>query len=129
MTACPACGQPNPEAARFCNSCGTALGVSGAAREERKVVSVVFADLVGSTAAAERSDPEDVRAMLAAHYERGAARSWSGSGARSRSSSVTPWWPSSGHRWSTRMTPSAPSGPPSRSATRHGMPGSSCASR
>jgi class 3 adenylate cyclase len=73
MIACPACGQSNPEAARFCNACGTALDATSAphaTREERKVVSVVFADLVGSTAAAERSDPEDVRAMLAAHYER-----------------------------------------------------------
>ena len=54
MIACPACGQGNPEAARYCNSCGAALVVSasahGSGREERKVVLVVFADLVGSTA-------------------------------------------------------------------------------
>jgi len=53
---------------RFCAGCGAALEAPSAPREERKVVSVVFADLVGSTAVAERSDPEDVRAMLAAHH-------------------------------------------------------------
>jgi class 3 adenylate cyclase/tetratricopeptide (TPR) repeat protein len=41
-----------------------------ARREERKVVSVVFVDLVGSTARAESSDPEDVRALLRIYHER-----------------------------------------------------------
>lgn len=70
VSVCATCGHENPEDARFCNGCGATLGVVAAPREERKVVSVVFADLVGSTAMAEQSDPEDVRAMLAAHYER-----------------------------------------------------------
>ncbi|MFN2471802.1 MAG: AAA family ATPase [Gaiellaceae bacterium] len=39
-------------------------------REERKVVSIVFVDLVGSTARAETSDPEDVRALLRVYHER-----------------------------------------------------------
>jgi class 3 adenylate cyclase/tetratricopeptide (TPR) repeat protein len=43
---------------------------AAAAREERKVVSVVFVDLVGSTARAESSDPEDVRALLRVYHER-----------------------------------------------------------
>jgi class 3 adenylate cyclase len=49
--------------------CGTAL-VPGAApaREERKVVTILFTDLVGSTARAEGLDPEDVRATLSAYY-------------------------------------------------------------
>jgi class 3 adenylate cyclase/tetratricopeptide (TPR) repeat protein len=67
---CPSCGHENAEGARFCNECGAALRPSSAPREERKVVSIVFADLVGSTAAAEQSDPEDVRAVLAAHHAR-----------------------------------------------------------
>jgi class 3 adenylate cyclase len=67
---CPSCGRDNPQDARFCNRCGGDLATASAPRQERKVVSVVFADLVGSTAIGERSDPEDVRAMLAAHYER-----------------------------------------------------------
>jgi class 3 adenylate cyclase len=71
VSTCPACGQPNPEGARFCNACATPLsGESPARREERKVVTVVFADLVGFTARAERLDPEDVRALLSPYHER-----------------------------------------------------------
>jgi class 3 adenylate cyclase/tetratricopeptide (TPR) repeat protein len=51
--------------------CGTALVADAApAREERKVVTVLFCDLVGSTARAEGADPEDVRALLSAYHER-----------------------------------------------------------
>jgi class 3 adenylate cyclase/tetratricopeptide (TPR) repeat protein len=71
MLACPQCGRESADDASFCAGCGAHLGVAAtSAREERKVVSVVFADLVGSTALAEQSDPEDVRAMLAAHHAR-----------------------------------------------------------
>ena len=69
MSVCPVCGQENPAAARFCNACGAAL-TSEPAREERKVVSVLFADLVGFTSRAEALDPEDVRALLAPYWER-----------------------------------------------------------
>ncbi len=69
MIVCSHCGFESADEARFCASCGTAFAPA-VRREERKVVSVVFVDLVGSTAAAERSDPEDVRAMLAAHHSR-----------------------------------------------------------
>jgi class 3 adenylate cyclase/tetratricopeptide (TPR) repeat protein len=68
---CPACGRENPAESRFCNGCGSPLEEAAApAREERKVVTVVFADLVGSTARADRLDPEDVRAILAPYHER-----------------------------------------------------------
>jgi class 3 adenylate cyclase/tetratricopeptide (TPR) repeat protein len=68
---CSACGQENPERARFCNSCGAPLGAEHeAAREERKVVTVFFADLVGFTGRAEQLDPEDVRGMLSPYYAR-----------------------------------------------------------
>ncbi|HKX48472.1 MAG TPA: adenylate/guanylate cyclase domain-containing protein [Gaiellaceae bacterium] len=71
MAACPSCGSENAATAKFCSECGTALGVAAArGREERKVVSVVFVDLVGSTARAESSDPEDVRALLRVYHER-----------------------------------------------------------
>ncbi len=70
MTTCAACGTECADGSRFCASCGSPLGEPGTPREERKVVTVVFADLVGSTALAESSDPEDVRAMLAAHHSR-----------------------------------------------------------
>jgi len=66
---CPNCGQENPAGARFCFSCGTAFAES-AAREERKVVTVLFADLVGFTSRAEQMDPEDVRALLAPYHQR-----------------------------------------------------------
>jgi class 3 adenylate cyclase/tetratricopeptide (TPR) repeat protein len=63
MASCPRCGQGNRPDARFCDACGTALTPPIPPREERKVVSVLFADLVGFTATAERLDPEDVRAL------------------------------------------------------------------
>src|SRR3954452_6288406 len=71
MAACSKCGEENPERARFCWSCGAALGEPHAdAREERKVVTVLFCDLVGFTAASERADPEDVRARIRPYHAR-----------------------------------------------------------
>ncbi|MGI8606518.1 MAG: ATP-binding protein, partial [Gaiellaceae bacterium] len=71
MLVCPACGQENPEGFRFCGSCGKPVGgETQRQREERKVVTVLFADLVGFTGRAERLDPEDVRAMLSPYYAR-----------------------------------------------------------
>jgi len=71
MAACASCGQENPEGARFCNACAAPLaGKRSEAREERKIVTVLFADLVGFTARAERLDPEDVRAILNPYYTR-----------------------------------------------------------
>jgi class 3 adenylate cyclase/tetratricopeptide (TPR) repeat protein len=61
---CPACGETNPARSRFCSSCGTRLEDAGAVREERKLVSVLFVDLVGFTARSDRADPEDVRDVL-----------------------------------------------------------------
>src|SRR6478752_4220572 len=69
MPVCPVCNQENTETARFCSACGAAL-TSEPPREERKVVSVLFADLVGFTSRAEQLDPEDVRAVLAPYWER-----------------------------------------------------------
>ena len=71
MRTCPRCGRENPDDVRFCGDCGLDLNAAAApaSREERKVVTVVFADLVGSTARAERLDPEDVRAILAPYHE------------------------------------------------------------
>jgi class 3 adenylate cyclase/tetratricopeptide (TPR) repeat protein len=66
---CSTCHQPNPSEARFCAGCGAELAVGGARREERKVITALFADLVGFTSRAERLDVEDVRAMLAPYHE------------------------------------------------------------
>jgi class 3 adenylate cyclase len=70
MLACANCGQENPDVARFCLACGTPVVDSGVAREERKIVTVLFADLVGFTSRAEQLDPEDVRAMLSPYFGR-----------------------------------------------------------
>jgi len=70
MPLCPACGQDNPEIARFCLACGAALtDAPQPRREERRIVTVVFVDLVGFTAQSERLDPEDVQAFLSPYHQ------------------------------------------------------------
>jgi class 3 adenylate cyclase len=69
VSVCPSCGQENPEIARFCLHCGTALATV-THREERRVVTVLFVDIVGFTSRAEQLDPEDVRSFLTPYYER-----------------------------------------------------------
>jgi class 3 adenylate cyclase/tetratricopeptide (TPR) repeat protein len=69
VVTCPACGQENPDGFRLCGMCGASLAPADAStREERKVVTILFTDLVGSTARAEGLDPEDVRATLSRYY-------------------------------------------------------------
>ena len=68
IAVCAACREENPAAARFCLACGTPL-VEVVPRDERRVVTVIFVDLVSFTARAERLDPEDVRAVLAPYHE------------------------------------------------------------
>jgi len=69
MATCAVCGQENPAGARFCFACGASFETpSEAAEEERRIVSVVFVDLVGFTGRAEQLDPEDVRAVLAPYH-------------------------------------------------------------
>src|SRR5204863_10190578 len=71
MVMCPSCGQQNPEGARFCNACASPLQADERALgEERKIVTVVFVDLVGFTAQAEQLDPEDVRGLLSPYHAR-----------------------------------------------------------
>jgi len=78
MVVCPQCGVENPDGFRFCGGCASPLAATHSAeRRERRVVSVVFADLVGYTRRSERLDVEDVeqflapyRAMLAGCAER-----------------------------------------------------------
>ncbi|TML97613.1 MAG: zinc-ribbon domain-containing protein [Actinobacteria bacterium] len=69
MTTCPNCGAENPEGFRFCGSCGTALAETPRAREVRKTVTVLFCDVVGSTALGERVDPEPLRRLMGSYYE------------------------------------------------------------
>ena len=70
MIVCPSCGEENPEHARFCHACGASLAEPVSGGEERKVVSVLFVDLVGFTDRSDRADPEDVRATLRPYHER-----------------------------------------------------------
>jgi class 3 adenylate cyclase len=71
MTACPACGKENPEGFSFCGYCSAALELAQPSQaEERKIVSVLFCDLVGFTTASESADPEDVRARLVPYHAR-----------------------------------------------------------
>ncbi len=63
MRACPNCGESNPDRASFCLACGSPL-VSRISQAERKIVTVLFCDLVGFTQRSDRADPEDVKATL-----------------------------------------------------------------
>jgi class 3 adenylate cyclase/tetratricopeptide (TPR) repeat protein len=65
---CSSCHHPNAPDARFCAGCGAELIPVTARREERKIITTLFADLVGFTSRAEQMDVEDVRAMLAPYH-------------------------------------------------------------
>jgi class 3 adenylate cyclase/tetratricopeptide (TPR) repeat protein len=72
---CPSCGSANPPTDRFCGECGTALTTAAAPAPsmgpaaERRLVSVLFADLVGFTTASEDRDPEETRELLSRYFE------------------------------------------------------------
>jgi predicted ATPase/class 3 adenylate cyclase len=92
LVVCPNCGTVNPPAAKFCIECGTALqareqsenGQQSLTRaneysqplpltltnppEERRVVTIMFADIIGSTPLADHMDPEDLRAILSGYF-------------------------------------------------------------
>src|ERR1700749_2570563 len=65
---CASCGAQNRGGARFCDVCGTALAAAPA-REQRKVVTILFCDVSGSTAFAESRDPEAVRTVMARYFD------------------------------------------------------------
>src|SRR5215211_2364400 len=84
MARCATCGEANPAGKRFCGDCGAALEATAAADRvappvspfadrapvaERRLVSVLFADLVGFTAASEGRDAEDTRELLSRYFE------------------------------------------------------------
>jgi class 3 adenylate cyclase/tetratricopeptide (TPR) repeat protein len=69
MLVCPSCGRENPDGFKFCGFCTAPLDTAPAAPpEERKVVSILFVDLVGFTARSHAADPEDVRAALGPYH-------------------------------------------------------------
>src|SRR5205085_10816346 len=57
------------EAFKFCSECGVSLTEMLPSREVRKTVTVVFADVTGSTALGERLDPESLRRVLARYFD------------------------------------------------------------
>ena len=63
MLTCPSCSHENREGAKFCEECAAKLGAAPV-REERKVITALFCDLVGSTALGERLDAEDISRLL-----------------------------------------------------------------
>ena len=69
MTVCPNCGKENVEDAVFCAYCGTSLSTKPPS-EERRFLTILFADLVGFTAESDEADPEDVRARLVPYHQR-----------------------------------------------------------
>ncbi|HEV8402516.1 MAG TPA: adenylate/guanylate cyclase domain-containing protein, partial [Candidatus Limnocylindrales bacterium] len=69
MVACSDCSTPNPDVARFCMSCGATLAAPEPSREARKVVTVVFADITGSTGLGERLDPEAFRSIMGRWFD------------------------------------------------------------
>jgi class 3 adenylate cyclase/tetratricopeptide (TPR) repeat protein len=69
---CPSCGEGNPERARFCLICGAALSAEGAgerAHETRRRVTVLFADVAGSTNIGEQLDPEALREVMQRYFD------------------------------------------------------------
>ena len=70
MKRCPSCGEENADKARFCQNCATPLGeAEGVAPDVRRVVTIVFADVTGSTSLGERLDPEALRRVMGRYFD------------------------------------------------------------
>ena len=69
METCASCGAPLAADGRFCPACGAAVERRPPPADERKVATMLFADLVGSTALADSEDPERTRVILDRFYD------------------------------------------------------------
>src|SRR5262245_61299575 len=67
--ACRACGAELPPEARFCPACGAPTAADQPAAGEHKVVTILFADLIGSTGVAERLDAERLGDVMSAYFD------------------------------------------------------------
>jgi len=68
MPSCQTCGASVPAGARFCSACGAAVA-SPADTGSRRPVTIVFTDVVGSTALGERLDAESLGGLMTRYYE------------------------------------------------------------
>ena len=68
-SACSTCGTVLPPGASFCPNCGAAVAPASRAGEERRLVTIVFADVTGSTELGERLDPERFREVMQAYAQ------------------------------------------------------------
>ena len=69
MQTCASCGHQNPPDARFCNRCAAPLTAAAAPPEQLKTITILFADVTGSTELGERLDPEAVRRVMERYFE------------------------------------------------------------
>jgi class 3 adenylate cyclase/tetratricopeptide (TPR) repeat protein len=66
---CTRCGSELPGLVRFCPTCGAPVSDAAALPEERKLVAVLFADVMGSTGLGERLDPEGLKEVMDAYFQ------------------------------------------------------------
>src|SRR5580765_399992 len=69
MQLCPNCGEENPAKFRLCGFCGTPLAPAVPAQEVRKLVTILFCDLKGSTSLGERLDSESLRETMSRYFD------------------------------------------------------------
>src|SRR5262245_34818987 len=69
MPVCSSCGTENPDVAKFCLACGSPLASAPPPQEVRKVVTIVFSDLKGSTAMGEKLDSESLREVMTRYFD------------------------------------------------------------
>ena len=69
MVTCPSCGRENRDGARYCEACATPLATADRSSDVRKTVTIVFCDVVGSTAMGETLDPESLRRVMERYFD------------------------------------------------------------
>ena len=69
MPLCPKCATENPDIAKFCLACGSPLAEAPPPQEFRKIVTIVFSDLKGSTAMGEKLDSESLREVMTRYFD------------------------------------------------------------
>jgi class 3 adenylate cyclase/tetratricopeptide (TPR) repeat protein len=69
MPVCPQCATENPDIAKFCLACGSPLAEAPPPQEFRKIVTIVFSDLKGSTAMGEKLDSESLREVMTRYFD------------------------------------------------------------